>query len=90
VSERNPRTPKARRPRLIPFSLKAGEGVNPRRPFLLAALPGSPGKDKLSRMGELLTAILEAERAGFDSSLIVESLALSYEQRAIQHQRALN
>jgi hypothetical protein len=41
-------------------------------------------------MGELLTAILEAERAGFDSSLIVESLALSYEQRAIQHQRALN
>jgi hypothetical protein len=41
-------------------------------------------------MGELLTAILEAERAGFDSSLIEESLALSYEQRAIQHQRALN
>ena len=41
-------------------------------------------------MGEPLTAILEAERAGFDSSLIEESLALSHEQRAIQHQRALD
>ena len=41
-------------------------------------------------MGEPPTAILEAERAGFDSSLIEESLALSHEQRAVQHQRALD
>jgi hypothetical protein len=40
-------------------------------------------------MGEPPNAILEAQRAGFDSSLIEESLALSYEQRAVQHQRAL-
>lgn len=41
-------------------------------------------------MDESQTAILEAERAGFDSSLIEASLALSHEQRAIQHQRALD
>jgi hypothetical protein len=41
-------------------------------------------------MGDPGTAILEAERAGFDSSLIEESLALSHEQRAVQHQRALD
>ena len=41
-------------------------------------------------MGEPLTAILEAERSGFDLSLIEESLALSHEQRAVQHQRALD
>ena len=40
-------------------------------------------------MDEPLNALLEAERAGFDSSLIAESFTLSYEQRAIQHQRAL-
>jgi len=44
----------------------------------------------LSGMGDPMTAILEAERAGFDSSLIEESLALSHEQRAVQHQRALD
>jgi hypothetical protein len=36
------------------------------------------------------TAIEEAERAGFDMSLIDESLRLSHEQRALQHQEALN
>jgi len=35
-------------------------------------------------------AIEEAERAGFDMSLVDESLSLSYEQRALQHQEALN
>ncbi len=32
----------------------------------------------------------EAERAGFDLSLIDESLSYSYEQRALHHQAALN
>jgi hypothetical protein len=36
------------------------------------------------------TAAKIAEAAGFDLSLIRESLALSYEQRAIQHQTALD
>jgi hypothetical protein len=36
------------------------------------------------------SAIEEAERAGFDLSLIDESLRLSYDQRALQHQEALN
>lgn len=36
------------------------------------------------------TAIEEAERAGFDMSLVDESLSLSYDQRALQHQEALN
>lgn len=36
------------------------------------------------------SAIDEAERAGFDLSLIEESLGLSYDQRAFQHQQALN
>ena len=36
------------------------------------------------------SAIEEAERAGFDLSLIEDSLSLSYDQRAIQHQQALN
>lgn len=36
------------------------------------------------------TAIEEAERAGFDLSLVEESLGLSYDQRAMQHQEALN
>jgi hypothetical protein len=35
-------------------------------------------------------AIEEAERAGFDLSLVDESLSLSYDQRALQHQEALN
>ncbi len=35
-------------------------------------------------------AIEEAERAGFDLSLIDQSLSLSYEQRALQHQAALD
>jgi|SRR5580692_5557926 hypothetical protein len=33
---------------------------------------------------------LEAERAGFDFSLVDESLGYSYEQRARYHQAALN
>jgi hypothetical protein len=35
-------------------------------------------------------AIAEAERAGIDLSLIDVNLSYSYEQRAIQHQEALN
>jgi hypothetical protein len=37
-----------------------------------------------------LTPIEEAERAGFDMSLVEESLSYSYEQRALHHQAALN
>jgi hypothetical protein len=36
------------------------------------------------------TASEVAESAGFDMSLIRESLGLSYEQRALQHQAALD
>jgi hypothetical protein len=36
------------------------------------------------------TATEIAEAAGFDISLIRESLALSYEQRVLQHQAALD
>lgn len=36
-----------------------------------------------------MNAIEEAERAGFDISLIEESLRCSYEERARQHQAAL-
>jgi hypothetical protein len=37
-----------------------------------------------------MSSIEEAERAGFDLSLIKESLSYSYEQRAVHHQAALN
>ena len=37
-----------------------------------------------------LNPIEEAERAGFDLSLVDESLKYSYEQRALYHQAALN
>ena len=37
-----------------------------------------------------MTVAEEAERAGFDLSLINASLRLSYDQRAFQHQQALN
>ena len=37
-----------------------------------------------------LNPIEEAERAGFDLSLVEESLSYSYEQRALHHQAALN
>ncbi len=37
-----------------------------------------------------MNAIQQAEQAGFDMSLIDESLRLTYEQRALQHQAALN
>lgn len=37
-----------------------------------------------------MNAIDAAEQAGFDMSLIDESLRLTYEQRALQHQEALN
>jgi hypothetical protein len=36
-----------------------------------------------------MSAIQEAEQAGFDLSLVDESLRISPEQRALQHQRAL-
>lgn len=41
-------------------------------------------------MPDPVNPIEEAERAGFDLSLIEESLSYSYEQRALQHQAALN
>ena len=37
-----------------------------------------------------MNAIQQAEQAGFDMSLIDESLRCSPEQRALQHQEALN
>lgn len=37
-----------------------------------------------------MSAIEQAERAGVDLSLIDDSLSRSYEERAIQHQEALN
>ena len=37
-----------------------------------------------------LNPIEEAERAGFDMSLIDESFSYSYEERALHHQAALN
>lgn len=48
------------------------------------------GSAMLSFMAAHPTAIEEAERAGFDLSLIDESLRLSHDQRALQHQEALN
>lgn len=36
------------------------------------------------------TAVEEAERAGFDMSLIELSLSYTYEKRALQHQAALD
>lgn len=36
-----------------------------------------------------LSAIEEAERAGFDLTLIEDSLRLSHEERLLQHERAL-
>ena len=41
-------------------------------------------------MAKPLNAIGAAQRAGVDLSLIEESLGYSYEQRALQHQEALN
>jgi hypothetical protein len=41
-------------------------------------------------MADPVNPIKEAERAGFDLSLIEESLSCSYEQRALHHQAALN
>ena len=36
-----------------------------------------------------MTAVEEAQLAGFDMSLVEESLLCTYEQRALQHQAAL-
>jgi conjugal transfer/entry exclusion protein len=44
----------------------------------------------LSGMDKLPTAIDEAERAGFDLSVMDESLSHTYEERAVHHQRALD
>jgi hypothetical protein len=41
-------------------------------------------------MARPLNPIEEAERAGFDLSLVDESLSYTYEQRALHHQAALN
>lgn len=46
--------------------------------------------DRCDPMPTSLTATEIAESAGFDMSLVRESLGLSYEQRAIQHQAALD
>jgi hypothetical protein len=69
---------------------EAGEGARFRRPFCVLGLSRPRLRDILSGMGEPLTAIEEAERAGFDLSLLKESLNYSYEQRAVNHQRALD
>lgn len=44
----------------------------------------------LGAMIDPADAVAEAERVGFDISLIEESLSYSYEQRAVHHQEALN
>ena len=41
------------------------------------------------RMVKPVKAIEEAERAGFDLSLVDESLKLTHEERALQHDQAL-
>ncbi len=41
-------------------------------------------------MPDPIDAIEDAERAGFDMSLVEESLSYSYEQRAVHHQAALD
>jgi hypothetical protein len=41
-------------------------------------------------MSTTSTAIEDAEKAGFDLSLMDASLSYSYEKRALQHQEALN
>lgn len=41
-------------------------------------------------MPDRSNALEDAERAGFDLSLIDDSLRLSYDERALQHQEALN
>jgi hypothetical protein len=41
-------------------------------------------------MAEPVSAVEEAERAGFDLSLIDANLSYSYEQRVIHHQEALD
>lgn len=49
-----------------------------------------PTRTVLERASAMpLSATEIAEAAGFDMSLIRESLALSYEQRILQHQAAL-
>jgi hypothetical protein len=48
------------------------------------------GGAMLPSMPDRPSAIEEAERAGFDLSLVEESLSLSYDRRALQHQEALN
>jgi hypothetical protein len=44
----------------------------------------------LAAMSRPTSAADEAERAGFDLSLVEESLGYSYEERAVHHQEALN
>jgi hypothetical protein len=55
-----------------------------RRIFLAA---GGPWWNTMSTTSP---AIEDAEKAGFDLSLMDASLSYSYEKRAIQHQEALN
>lgn len=48
------------------------------------------GGAMVPKMSTRLSAVEEAERAGFDLSLIDDNLSLTYDQRAFQHQQALN
>jgi hypothetical protein len=48
------------------------------------------GNYSTKSMDTVGSAIADAERAGIDLSLIDVNLSYSYEQRAIQHQEALN
>jgi hypothetical protein len=62
---------------------------------MLCGVPLKPAGYFISRISRpawvpARTATELAEAAGFDVSLIWENLALSYEQRVIQHQAALD
>ncbi len=87
MSAQSRRTPRADSP---VRSTAGGEQSPPA--FFSAYLPEGRTPDILWAMvDEPYNAMIdEAERAGFDMSLIEESLRCSYEQRAIEHQRALD
>lgn len=50
---------------------------------------GSAGPDQIDVVSPNHKAIEEAERAGFDLSLVDYNLSLSYEERVLQHAAAL-
>lgn len=53
------------------------------------ALPTAGRSDSLRAMNEHEQAIAEAEKAGFDLSLVDVNLQLSHEERLLQHAAAL-